>query len=346
MGIVMNASRTAKVVRLHRLGGPEVLELEDLRVEDPKAGEVRLRVQAIGLNRAEILFREGNYLEQPEFPSRIGVEAAGIVDAVGPDVTQIRIGDRVSVAPGQSIGCYGTYGESAIVPAASALPYPANLTPIEAASIWVQYLTAYFALVDVGGLKPGHSVLLTAATGGAGFGAIQVARLLGATVIATTRSAAKRQPLLDAGAHYVIMTGEESLVTRIKEITRDKGVDLIFDPVAGQSLPTIAEAVAWGGQIILYGALGGRATPYPLATGFARNFTLRTFLVYNYSGLPDFGIPRDEAAFARAVKFIQLNLAKGILKPLIAKTFPLNRIRQAHEYMQSNRQLGKIVVVV
>ena len=201
-----NPIRTAKVVRLHRVGGPEVLEIEDLPLEAPKAGEIRLRVQAIGLNRAEMLFRAGNYLEQPEFPSRIGVEAAGLVDAVGPDVTNVRVGESVSVAPGQSIGRYGTYGESAIVPAVSALHYPANLTPLQAASIWVQYLTSYFAFVDVGDLRPGQSVLVTAATGGAGLGAIQVARLLGATIIATTRSSAKRQSLLDAGAHHVIVT--------------------------------------------------------------------------------------------------------------------------------------------
>jgi len=114
---------TAKVVRFHQLGGPEVLKIEDLPLESPKAGEVRIRVQAIGLNRAEVMFRTGNYLERPEFPSRIGLEAAGIVDAVGSDVTRVKVGDRVSVATGQSIGRYGTYGESAIVPAASPEPH-------------------------------------------------------------------------------------------------------------------------------------------------------------------------------------------------------------------------------
>src|SRR5579859_7709207 len=118
---------TAKIVRIHELGGPEVLRIEDLPLMDPKAGEVRIKVQAIGLNRAEVMFRTGQYLEQPEFPSRIGVEAAGIVDAVGSGVHNVRIGDKVSVATGQSIGHYGTYGESAIVPAASAIPYPDNL---------------------------------------------------------------------------------------------------------------------------------------------------------------------------------------------------------------------------
>ena len=237
---------TAKIVRVHSLGGPEVLKIEELPLVTPKAGEVRIKVQAIGLNRAEVMFRTGHYLEQPEFPSRIGGEAAGVIDAVGPDVTELRVGDKVSVATGQSMGRYGTYGESAIIPAMSAIRYPDNLTPEEAASIWVQYLTAYFAFVDLAALKPGISVLITAATGGAGLGAIQMARVLGATIIATTRSTEKKQALLDAGAHHVIITEKEPLSARVKEITKDKGADVIFDPIAGATLSVLAEAVAWG----------------------------------------------------------------------------------------------------
>jgi NADPH2:quinone reductase len=335
---------TVKVVRFHAIGGPEVLQLEDLPIQQPGAGEVRLKVQAIGLNRAEVMFRTGHYLEQPEFPSRIGIEAAGVVDAVGAGVTEVKVGQKVSVATGQSIGRYGTYGESAIIPAVSAIPYSDNLTPEEAASVWVQYLTAYFAFVDLGNVKPGQLVLVTAASGGAGLGAIQLARLLGATTIATTRTAAKKQALLDAGASHVILTAEEDLLARIKEITKGKGADVIFDPVAGETLPTLAEAVSWGGLIILYGALGGVETPYPLWTAFARNFVLRTYLVYNYCGLPNAGLHRNKEAFVRAVKFIQENLGSGKLKPVIAKTFRLSEIREAHKYMESNQQLGKIVV--
>ena len=173
-----------------------------------------------------------------------------------------------------------------------------------------------------------------------------MALLLGATTIATTRSATKKQGLLDAGAHHVIVTGEEDLVTRVKEITGGKGANLIFDPIAGATLPALAEAVAWGGEIILYGALGNPETPYPLWTAFVRNFVLRTYMVYNFCGLPSVGLPRNEEAFARAVKFLQENLAAGNLKPIIAKTFPLGAIRKAHRYMESNQQLGKIVATV
>ena len=337
---------TARTVRFGRLGGPEVLQIEDLPIVEPKSGEVRIRVQAIGLNRAEIMFRTGQYLEQPQFPSRIGLEAAGIVEAIGAGVTKVRIGDKVSVATGQSIAKYGTYGETAIVPASSAISYPDNLTPEEAASVWVQYLTAYFAFVDLAKIQPGQSVLITAATGGAGLGAIEVARLLGAVAIATTRSASKQQALLDSGADHVIVTSKEDLGSRVKEITGGRGADLIFDPIAGDTLPTLAEAVAWGGQIILYGALGGTNVPYPLFAAFARNFTLRSYIIYSFCGLEALGLGRNEEAFTRAVQFINENLASGKLKPVIAKIFPLSEIQEAHRYMESNQQLGKIVIKV
>src|SRR5579859_2222220 len=216
---------TAKIVRFKALGGPEVLEIEDLPLPTPEPGEVRLRVEAIGLNRAEVMFRSGYYLEQPEFPSRIGAEAAGIVDSIGPGVTNVRVGDRVAITSGQSIGRYGTYGESAIALSTSLARYPDNITPEEAASAWIQYLTAYFAFVDLAALKPGQSVLITAATGGAGLGAIQMAKLLGATTIATTRNEGKKDGLAKAGADHVIVTGNEDLAARVMEITGGKGAD-------------------------------------------------------------------------------------------------------------------------
>ena len=337
---------TAKIIRFSALGGPEVLTFEDLPLQEPGPDEVRLKVEAIGLNRAEIMFRTGNYLEQPEFPSRLGAEAAGIIDALGANVTHLHKGQKVSVAPGQSIGRYGTYGQSAIVPSMSAIAYPDNLTPQEAAASWVQYLTAYFAFVDLADVQSGQSVLVTAAAGGAGLGAVQMAKLLGATVIATTRTPSKKNDLLQAGADHVIITNEEDIAARVKDITSGKGADVIFDPIAGSTLPVLAEAVAWGGKIILYGAMGGVETPYPLWTGFARNFALHTYMVYNYCGLATIGLPRNEEAFARATQFILQHLAAGQLKPIIAKTFAFNDMQKAREYMEANQHFGKIVVSI
>jgi len=335
-----------KIVRFHEVGSADVLQLEDVALREAKSGEVRIRVQAIGLNRADVMFRTGQYLEQPHFPSPMGIEAAGVVDAVGPGITSLRIGDRISVATGQAIAEYPTYGESVMVPAASAIPYPANLTVEEAASIWVQYLTAYFAFVDVANVQHGQSVVITAASGGAGLGAIQIVRLLGGIPIATTRSESKKEGLLKAGADHVIVTRQEDTTRRVKEITGGKGADVIFDSIAGDTLATLAEAVAWGGRIILYGALEGAQVAYPLWTAFMRNFTLNTYMVYNYAGMPALGLSRNEEAFSRAVEFITRHLASGKLRPIVAKTFPLQEIREAHRYMEASQQLGKIVVTV
>lgn len=154
-------------------------------------------------------------MEQPEFPSSIGCEASGMVEAVGEGMTELKVGDRVTTGPFFSMRKYGVYGESAIVPANAAFQYPDNLTPGEAASAVMQYLTGYFAFVEIGKLQPGQFVLITAASSSRGYAAIQLAKLIGATTIATTRTQAKRQNLIDAGADCVIVTNDEDLVSRV-----------------------------------------------------------------------------------------------------------------------------------
>jgi len=219
-----------KIVRFHQTGGADVLKLEDLPLAEPGKGEVRIKVEAIGLNRAEIMFRKGQYLETPHVPSRLGYEAAGIIDAVGPDVTGLRIGDRVSTIPSFPMGQYGVYGESAIVPAYAAAHYPNKLSSIEGAAIWMQYMTAYGALLEYGGLKKGESVLITAGSSSVGLAAIQIVKATGGVAIATTRGADKKVFLLEAGADHVIVTDEEDLVERGMSLTGGEGVRVVFDP--------------------------------------------------------------------------------------------------------------------
>ncbi len=163
-----------KIIRFHETGGADVLKVENLPLTEPGEGEVRLKVEAIGLNRAEIMFREGQYLEDPELPSRLGYEATGIIDAVGPGTSGVQIGNRVSTIPGFSMGKYGVYGESAIVPAYAVASYPENLSAVEGAAIWMQYLTAFGALIEFGQLKKDDSVLITAASSSVGLAAIQI----------------------------------------------------------------------------------------------------------------------------------------------------------------------------
>ena len=212
-----------KIVRFHETGGPEVLKIEDLPLAQPGEGEVRLNVEAIGLNRAEVMFRQGQYLDAPECPSRLGYEAAGIVDAVGPGASDIHVGDRVSTIPAFSMGEHGVYGESAIVPSYAVAAYPDNLSPAEGAAIWMQYLTAFGALIDIGRLKEADAVVITAASSSVGLAAIQITKGAGALAIATTRGAEKKQFLLDAGADHVIVTNDEDLAETVMAITVGKG---------------------------------------------------------------------------------------------------------------------------
>ncbi len=224
-----------KIVRFHELGDAEVLKIEDIPLAEPQEGEVRLQVKVIALNRAEVVFRQGAYLEQPKFPARIGYEASGIVDAVGSGVSNIKVGDRVSTIPSPfaKMSQYGVYGESAIVPAQVVAPFPDNLSFEQGTAIWMQYLTAYGALVYYGQIKAGDYVIITAASSSVGYSAIQLAKAAGAIAIATTRTSNKKQKLLDAGADYVIATQEEDLVAKVMEITSGHGANLIFDPIAG-----------------------------------------------------------------------------------------------------------------
>ena len=327
-----------KIVRFHETGGADVLKLEDLPLAEPGKGEVRMKVEAIGLNRAEIMLRKGQYLETPQLPSRLGYEAAGVIDAVGPDVTGLRIGDRVSTIPSFPMSQYGVYGESAIVPAYAAAKYPDKLSAIEGAAIWMQYLTAFGALLEYGGLKKNDSVLITAASSSVGLAAIQITKAAGGVAIATTRGVDKKAFLLVAGADHVIVTDEENLVEKGMALTSGKGVRLVFDPVAGPLLEQLAAVAAPGGIIFEYGALAPHPTPFPLFPALAKGLTIRGYTLFE--------IVKNPEMLKRGKEYIYQGLESGSLKPIIDRTFPLTEIAEAHRYMASNQQKGKIVVTV
>lgn len=328
----------AKVVRFHELGGPEVLRIEDIDVGEPGPGEVRLLVQAIGLNRAEALFRAGHYLEAAKLPARLGYEAAGIVDAIGPDVADLAVGDAVAVVPAFSLNAYGMYGDVVLAPAHAVVRTPDGVTPVEAAAVWMQYLTAYGALVDIAGLGSGDFVIIPAASSSVGLAAIQIARMVGATAIATTRSGRKADALREAGAQHVIATERDDLAAEVKKITGGAGARVVFDPVAGPFVETLAEACAPGGILFIYGLLSMRPTPFPTLAALGKGLALRGYTLFEIVSDPD--------RFARGKAFVLDGLAKGALKPIIARTFPLEQIVEAHRYMEAGEQFGKIVVTV
>jgi NADPH:quinone reductase-like Zn-dependent oxidoreductase len=327
-----------KVVRIHQYGDASVLKVEDIEVPPPAADEVQIAVRSIGLNRAEVMFRNHAYLQEAVFPSRLGYEASGVVQAIGASVTGFQQGDAVSLIPPHDIARWGTYGEVANVPARSLVRHPENLTFEEAAASWMQYVTAWGALIEQAKLASGDFVIVTAASSSVGLAAFQIARMVGATVIATTRTSAKKQALLEAGAHHVIATQEEDLAARVMEFTGGKGARVVLDPVGGPSFEPLTQSMARGGILLEYGALSTEPTPFPLFTVLGKSLTLKGYLYTE--------VISDDALLQRAKDFITEGLRSGHLKPVVAKVFKLDEIQEAHRYLESNEQIGKIVVNV
>jgi NADPH:quinone reductase-like Zn-dependent oxidoreductase len=328
----------ARVVRFHRLGGPEVLSIEEVEVPVPGPGEVRIRVKALGLNRAEAMLRAGKYIETATFPSGLGFEAAGIVDQIGEGVADLEVGDAVSVVPPLSQLRWPAYGEFATFPAAHVVKHPAALDFEAAAAVWMQYVTAYGALIDIAKLQPKDFVVVTAASSSVGLAAIQIARMVGATPIAVTRTSEKKPALLEAGAAHVIASAEEDLQARLEAIAGANGVRVVFDPIGGPAFVPLTAAMARGGILIEYGALSPEPTPFPLFAVLGKTLTLRGYLVHEITG--------DPIRLQAAKTFILGGLQSGALKPVIAKVFPFEEIVAAHRYLESNQQFGKIVVTI
>ncbi|GAA3218953.1 zinc-dependent alcohol dehydrogenase family protein [Actinocorallia longicatena] len=326
----------SRTVRFHELGAPDVLRLEEVEVGGPGPGELLIRVEAIGLNRAEASFRAGHYIEPVRrFPARLGAEASGVVEAAGPGVTGFARGQAVSVVPSFSMNDYGVYGEHAIVPASAVLHRPDSLDAVTGAAVWMPYVTAYGALVELGGMRAGDTVVLTAASSSVGLAAIQVARRMGAVPIATTRGRAKAGRLLRAGAEEVIVTGEEDVTAGILRITGGRGADLVLDAVAGPGVTALAGGLAPGGRLFVYGGLSGRDTPFP---------PLGTMRARSMHGYVMFETTTDPVRLRRAEAFVSSGLRSGAFVPVVDRVFALEEIVEAHRYLESGDQFGKIVV--
>jgi NADPH:quinone reductase-like Zn-dependent oxidoreductase len=233
---------------------------------------------------------------------------------------------------------YGTAGEEAVVPVTALGEYPTSLTAEQASAIWMQYLTAYGALVHYGQVKAGDFVSIPAASSSVGLAAIQIVRDAGATAIAVTRTSAKRAELLELGAHHVIASEEEDYAARVKEITGGKGVRLTLDPVGGPFLEKLADAAAEGGTIFQYGALSPEPTPFPLFIALGKGLKVQGYTVRE--------IFVDAKAMPVAKKYVFDRLADGRFVPKIAKTFPFKQTVEAYKYLESNQQVGKVVIAV
>jgi len=282
--------------------------------------------------------RRGTYIETAKFPSGLGLEAAGLVAAIGEDVAGIVPGDAVSIVPPLSMVRWPAHAEIVTFPADLVVKHPPELGFETAAAVWMQYLTAYGALVDIAGLGRGDVVAITAASSSVGLAAIQIANRMGAVPVALTRTSAKRRALLDAGADHVIASEEEDIRSRLEAIAGANGVRTVFDAVGGPAFEPLTAAMSPGGMLIEYGGLSPEPTPFPLFNVLTKSLVLRGYLVHE--------IIRDTVRLARAKAFILDGLSDGALKPVIARTFRFEDIVEAHRFLESNTQFGKIVVTI
>lgn len=335
-----------KRVRFHAFGGADVLKIEQGETPAPGAGEVRIAVQAIGLNRADALWREKMYIEDAMLPAGLGNEAAGVIDAVGEGVEGLAAGDRVAVLPGAGQGRYPTYGDSILFPATHVVRHPGNLSAAQAAGAYMAYLTGYFPMFEMARLQRGQSMLVTGASSGTGIAALQMARAAGIRAIATTRTGAKRQALLDAGAAHVVVTQDEDVVGRVMALTDGRGVELVYDGVGGADLARLGDVVAHRGWYVLYGLSGGAELAYPAIAQFRKSWRFHVYKVLEFTGAPTMGLPRDEAALGRALAFVDAGLADGTLQVHIDRAFALDDVVRAHQYLERAGHIGKVVLTV
>ncbi|KAM9943459.1 hypothetical protein ACTFIT_006857 [Dictyostelium discoideum] len=291
---------TNKTLLFDKFGSVNNLYIKDIKEKvEPKDNEVRIKNVSIGIGRVETIYYSG-YIQgiDVKFPTSLGYESSGVIDGIGKDVKNFKIGDSVSVLQNTTQDKYNTNSEYCIQPEGSIVKNPSNVTHEQAASIWFSYLTAYYPLKSI---KEGQFILITAATGSTGLGAIQIAKILGGIVIATSRSNSKKQQLLDFGADYFIL-----------EITNGKGVDIVYDPIGGPFITNIINVCAQNARVIIYGVTGGD-TPFPTRQLFYRNIKMEAYLVFNYS--------TDPIQLKEAVDFITKNLEQNKFKLLIGKRY-------------------------
>lgn len=323
------------VIQFHKTGELDVLNIENITMKDPVKDEVLFKVDAFALNRADILHYQGFHTTLPQFPSRIGSEATGEVIKVGENVTDFKVGDRVTSIPFNTAK-YGVQGEYAVVPQNYLSKAPKNLTVEEACSFWMQYSTAYFALFHVGNVKKEDKVFVPAVSSSAGFGCYQLAKDAGADVIGSTRTNSKKDELKQLGLDKLIITNEEPVEQRLMELSDGQGVSFVYDPIAGKFCDEYLDALSRGAVVIIYGLLDPNPTLFPLVPLIRKKAIMDAYSQFNHV--------EDLDKLNECKSYILDRVEKGTLKPLVNKVFDFKDFRKAYEYMLSNQQIGKIVV--
>ncbi|MDR7517479.1 MAG: quinone oxidoreductase [Armatimonadota bacterium] len=320
-----------KAVRIHAHGGPEVLQYEEVPVPTPGPREVRVKVDAAGLNFLDTYHRTGLY--QVSLPFTPGSEAAGVVDAVGPGVDDLRPGDRVAWAMYP-----GAYAEYAVVPAARLVPVPEGLDAHIAAAVMVQGMTAHYLTHSTYPLRAGRTVLVHAAGGGTGQILVQVCKRLGAVVVGTASSEEKARLAREAGADHVIRYDQEDFVEAVRRITGGRGVDVVYDGVGRATAEKDLDVLQPRGYLVLFGNASGAPPAISPLTLMAKGslFVTRPSLGH-YTATREELLERARAVFGW--------VHRGEVRVRIARTYPLAAAADAHRALESRQLPGKALLL-
>jgi NADPH2:quinone reductase len=319
-----------KVVRVHEFGGPEILRYEEVALPEPGPGEARVKLAASGVNFIDIYHRKGQY--PGKLPLTLGQEGAGVVDAAGADVADLKPGDHVAYASVQ-----GAYAEYAIVPAARLVPVPAGVPLEQAAAVMLQGMTAHYLAHSTFALKPGDTALVHAAAGGVGQLLVQIAKRRGARVIGTA-SAAKLDLARAAGADEVIGYNEDDFEAAVKRLTGGKGVDVVYDSVGKTTFDKSLNCLRPRGYMVLYGQSSGPVPPLDpqVLNGKGSLFLTRPTLAH-YTATREELLGRANDLFGW--------IAAGELRVAIDTTFPLGQAAEAHRYLEGRQTKGKVLLI-
>jgi NADPH2:quinone reductase len=320
-----------KAIRVERTGGPEVMQLVDLPVPEPKANEAVVKVAAAGVNSIDAQFREGVF--KTPVPFVPGQEGAGVVTAIGSGVKCVKVGDRVAWS-----GTLGSYAEYVVGLAESKVPVPSSVSDEDAAAAMLQGLTAHYLCHDAYKLKPGDTALVHAAAGGVGLLVVQMAKSLGARVIGTVSSEEKASFAREAGADEVIVFTQTDFEAETKRLTGGKGVDVVYDGVGKATFARGLNVLRSRGMLVLFGNSSGPVPPVDPVTLSEKGslYMARTTLAH-------FTATRDELV-ARSGDVFSM-IASGSLKPKIAKTYPLGDAAQAHRDLGARKLTGKLLLI-
>lgn len=338
----MSTPRTQCGVRFSQLGGPEVLEVHDVPVPRPGRNEVLLEVRSIGVTQGDAMYRQGTYLEKPDLPSGIGTAVCGQIVELGPDVSALNVGDRVSTVSSASINRYPLYGEFAVVPTTSLVATPPSLTDAQGSAFALAHLPMWIALFHVAGLKQGEWLVSNAARSTTSVAACQLARVSGGRTVGVVRSRSAAEAVAHVGYDAVLVAGP-GLAEDIVDVT-DGGADVVLDPVLGDGAEALYEAAGHQARIIHYGALAGttlRTSVYPLVK---KQLTVRGFTIYQYTGSQILGLPRDEMVIKRAMRGITDAVARGSITPTVADEMPLKHVADAHRRARDGRHVGTLTL--